>query len=252
MNVTVLLPEIDDRHETLDAGIVLSELFDGNLELLTTTFDQCQTGAIHERLRNLPTERTPSLRSLESKSLPEAMEHHSRSSTILVVSSPIVDSAESTTMSLSFWNGPVFLIPGGGGLPRRDFAKRIIALTGDPGGRDIPEQWIRTFALKASSHVTLLSVLNPNGASDQVLEDRFFAARQGLGQNADRLRRSNLNVGWEIRLGVVEDEVKRLAETTGTGLVLLPPPAFEDEGYQLASSLADGSRLYVLSDGRAS
>ena len=250
MNVIALLSEDVDQWGAFDAAIVLAELLDGSLDLLIPSNGEQRVGALQERMRNNGAVSFSSVISLASTPLPAILmdDHHARK--LLVAESPGWQTIDPLFASLAAWSGPAFFVPHGYSDSRPGFAERMIALTADAGQFDAAEPWIRTFARQAQSRVTLLSVINPDDASDHRLLDRFANARQDLGRGADRLRRSRLNVGWEIRLGIVKNEIIRLAETTGTKFVLLPPAQLAEEGLQLASELTIDSDLCVLSCGQ--
>lgn len=165
---------------------------------------------------------------------------------VLAVLAPGAESAayRSFTDDPLGWRGQVLLVPLDPDVLHRAYTDRMIIVVPEDADLDAIEPWATWIARKARSQISLLTVL---GADDEFdLESRFRAAGERLRERAENFRRCGLRAAWEVRIGDPSTEIVRMAETTGTHLVVLPKPVrnFADEA--LLDRLIEHGRLHLL------
>ncbi|CAN5730044.1 hypothetical protein BH23CHL2_BH23CHL2_22820 [soil metagenome] len=249
MTIVVPLSEHEPWRSILDASIELASLLPGRLEIRLADSHP----AFERQVRDYVGATTVSRRatasvpiSVTGRDIPDA--HHKPDSVLVLSSITQSDETHSAVLDhLAQWDGPVFLVPGGPEHSHRSYADRVIVVAPETSNFDSIEPWATLIAASAHTHIVLLTAIAPESARNgSDLGKRVTAAHQRLGEKADQLRKGGTRTTWEVRVGDPAIEVARLAETTGTSLILTPKPAGDGPEKRLVARLIDQSDLHIL------
>lgn len=249
MTIIVPLSEHESWRSILDASIELASLLPCRLEICLADSRPAFECQVRDHLDSTTASRRAAASvsvSVTGRDIPEA---HQKSDSVLVLSSNAQSDERHATVldQLLQWDGPVLLVPNDPGNSHRSYAGRVIVVAPETSDFDSIEPWAVSITRNAGAHIVLLTPIAPEPEEDgSDLGKRVTAAHQRLGDKADQLRKRGARTTWEVRMGDPANEVARLAETTGTSLILAPKPAADGPEQRLLARLIDRSELHLL------
>jgi len=248
MNVVVALNESEPWHSVLDPALALASLMSGSLDIVLIGARPANEGRVRDAIASAAVDQKSVIRQVNPESTRGLFETWDQRETVLVKRyGGAMEAGDARIAGQCDWRGAVLLVPGACDPDHRPYADRLVAVVPETGTFDSIEAWADLFGRHAHCQFVLLTVIapdsNPNGLD---LGRRFTAALHRLGETTDQLRKRGVRTTWEVRMGEPAAEIIRVAETTGTDLVLLPEPALGGPGAGIIKALTSGRSLHLL------